>query len=496
MNFSNYNTKNLAIYFRENINNFSFIKQKLAKIDDLLDKLREERQNYLRGGFSIKINRATHLALSQYEFRSFINYIESNCLCIDHFQIFRLIINRYFEALLIGLSNHRNLNNTNIDIIKAIGVDDAKVIIPNLDKGMIQVFLENHSLSKLPVDEKCFSFILTKITELSDEISRPRRSFDIYLDQKQEDLLNKFISFLYFVVYSENHIPELPSIFEKLPILRDNANCFGYFLLLIFENKASLSDDIMVKIAEIINKKVNEVYEKNYLHHAEKNFRYHAKLLNFISDQGIEINFEINLKFIGKLARIDSDCDIIKIMADKLFLEFISNFHRFMDSKTKTELKIILHKYEQLDKQKINNRVIISLILADVYNFDSLSELILENISNIITMPENPSIKIYTDPKEQAICNLFDLYEKKYFDIGKIKRIYEDANIEGKYPEIDWFIFNDKSEKTICELVQKWGFSKVKEKFCNDRDDESIFDNWAINQITDGSLNFHLKEIK
>jgi len=489
VNHSDYDTKNLAIYFQKNIRDLNFMDKKLTTIDDLLDKLRKERHSYLNGGFSANNN----LAILASEFESFINFIQLNCVCVDGYSVFKLIVNRYFEALLIGVSNQDQTNERETDFpsfastkVEFLDVDDAKIIIPNLDEKLLNVLLDSYSLSKIPVSKDCFKYIASEVIRISSIVNKNGA-----YTTKEEIMMKNSIAFLYVVKQGDSDISTLIDVLEEIPILFNNNDTLRKVLILIIKMKEGLNENLMSRISSIIVGKVNKIYEKNYKLHINS-FSLYLNILNFISKKGINFNFKITPSIIGEVT-LAVGTNVKNKLENRLFNRYLVCFYKFFKSEEKLIVDKIFQKYESLCAEEISEQALIELILGGVYQFESLSEMIFDRIYTTITTPENPNAQSFPNPKNTAISYLLDLYQKEYFDKDKIKKAYEDANIKGDFPEIDWLIFDEKSNNTIYGLVKNFGFPKAKKLFCTDEDDENMFDTWAISQITDENSDFQLK---
>lgn len=87
--------------FRDSILNLNFLYRKLETINELFDKIREEHENYRRGGWSFN----NHLYNAEFEVKNLYNFIKLNCLCVEHYKIYKSIVNRYLEILLLSYDN-------------------------------------------------------------------------------------------------------------------------------------------------------------------------------------------------------------------------------------------------------------------------------------------------------------------------------------------------------------------------------------------------------
>lgn len=93
--------KKIIEYFRDSILNLNFLYRKLEAINELFDEIREEHENYRRGGWSDN----NHLFNAEFTVKNLYNFLKLNCLCVEHYKIYKSIINRYLEILLLSYDN-------------------------------------------------------------------------------------------------------------------------------------------------------------------------------------------------------------------------------------------------------------------------------------------------------------------------------------------------------------------------------------------------------
>ncbi|HEM6115681.1 TPA: SIR2 family protein [Streptococcus suis] len=158
-------------YFYSNILNFNFLYEKLNIIDDYFDKIRYESYNQRKGGKSWN-----NLIFNCYmEVNDLFLFINSNCLCVEHYNLYKMVINRYFEILLISFSNQKyyeeNSDNNDLDLfstssqIEKFDRDDIEIILSALDSKKLKLFKDIYNINKIKLTEDAEEFLLDKIRE-------------------------------------------------------------------------------------------------------------------------------------------------------------------------------------------------------------------------------------------------------------------------------------------------------------------------------------------
>ena len=111
--------KRIIEFFRDSILNLNFLYRKLETINELFDKIREEHESYRRGGWSFN----DHLFNAEFAIKNLYNFLKLNCLCLEHYHIYKSIINRYLEILLLSYDNSYVNTEKSILIERPRGLD-------------------------------------------------------------------------------------------------------------------------------------------------------------------------------------------------------------------------------------------------------------------------------------------------------------------------------------------------------------------------------------
>ena len=163
--------KKIIEFFRDSILNLNFLHRKLETINELFDKIREEHENYRRGGQSFN----NHLYNAEFEVKNLYNFIKLNCLCVEHYKIFKSIINRYLEMLLLSYDNsyvnhEKSISEGTASMIRELDLDDVQLILPSIDFKVVNLYFRNYSFSKIKVTDEAREFLFNRITYLQEKV--------------------------------------------------------------------------------------------------------------------------------------------------------------------------------------------------------------------------------------------------------------------------------------------------------------------------------------
>lgn len=475
--------RKIAIFFRDVIYNFKFVYRKLSKIDVLMDKLRQERVAFKNGGYS-----SNNILLTvKYEFYSFIDFIEKNCICVNQYQEYQLVVSRYFECLLIALDNSYYNNDENnypfegtSSIIEALDLDNIKYILPNMNKKMLKVYLDNYSMSKLKVTNEALDYIIESIQELCKINKGP---MDVHAN-----LLNQTIDFLNVVDLNDGNF--LVDLLAAFPVYYNNRDAIRKIIQMILCQNKTLSEDNLNKLREISKEHVEIIIKNNFAFH-EDNYPYYSKIL--------ELDKDISRKSIF-FADLTQDLSIILFVEDKptrivKYSRFLGAFYKFLEVEQKKLVDAILSKYSNLAVAEIDFHFVIEMIKFQVNDFITLKDDVFQNLVDKVNKDITKGVKFYPDPLEVAITDIFALVQLNYFSLESISEAEIDEKIKGKFPEVDWMMFNVRNDITIENLLKNHDFYQARESFSKNDHDKEMFNSWAISQFETGKAKVDNKNV-
>ncbi|WP_317286436.1 SIR2 family protein [Leuconostoc mesenteroides] len=473
-------TQKIALYFRDEIQNFRFVYRKLFKINDLLDELRNERNNYRNGGNSFNNN----LSFAKQEFGLLVNFIDLNCITIYQYKEFQQIVHRFFECLLTAIDNaNYNSSQNNVfmktsSIINYLSLDDVKNIVPHLKKENIRTLLENYGLSKVSITNDAKNYLLEKISKLSSKIDKNH-----FLGEKSE--LATYVGFLFFIKI--DNINDVLPVLENYPMDSHNFKDFQKLLVMIIKNIDSMKEESTDKLLRIVTDQINHIFENDFLDFHERNFEFYSLLIQkIVKLQKKPFVFYSEL-LEEKFCFIDSNLN--KISKIQKYKEFLVNFYNFLDNTLKKYVDNILYKYDTLDDDFFNYYFANDLIISKVNLFPAHKFKVLDQeVKKINDKPTG----IYTepDPRKNAISDIYAMIQQNYFTLDEVKEKLDFESIRGVFPEVDWTIFDDYSDQTITNFMKSRNFSNVQKYFGDTDEKRKRLNEWVLKQALDDNIRF------
>lgn len=472
MSLTDYSTKMAIVYYRDKIFNLSFLHKKYYKINSLYDRIRKERNLYLRGGSSAN----NYLDELKYEFRTFNEFIDLNCLCIKHYTDYHKIVDKYFESLLIALSNNlvpkrsselfSDGTSTKLD---RIGVHDLDEIIPYLNVKFFPVYLDDYSLKKVNISDEAIDYILERSIQLCENVNKKSEMNDIIE-------LQKYIEFLSLIEFKNNE--KLVGLFEQYPIMHINKKQIRILLRLIIEDE-HIEPHLYHRIIKSINKQLDTILSKGLdIHYS--NFRNYANILDKFPKLGVSIDFPFLKMELNKVRYVPNSLKEIEKLED-----FLKCFYKYLNDDIKKIVDDILGMYSCLSKEKVNLNFVQALMTKGIGDFTNLKNSVLRKIVREVknNREENLNVIIFPDRLERCALDLFLLYHNKILSKDEILNMDVKDDLTGKNPFLDWLIY-DVREDTVIEKVLEYNtFEVCKEFLGTDSEAKKKINNWAIKQF-------------
>lgn len=469
-------TKKLATFFRDTIFSFNFIYKKLFKVNDLLDKLKSEHYSVKKGGSSYNNN----FSILRYEFHSFNNFIEKNCICIGQYKEYQMIINRYFESLIIVFDNSNNIEQQageGSSFIEALDKNDIRLLIPYIDLKLFPIYLNNYPIGKIRITNDAFNYIMDKSLELCKDV---QHHYDHNLS-----LLHRYVTFVSYVDIDEFEYKKIIQLFNQFPIYYNNRDEIKIMLSMIIlkiekfdkDERNSIVDNIATHLKIILLEKKQTLYSV---------FSFYSHVLRKLKscDESITLNID---EVFEKFILIDNKPEKCKEIED--YEDFIANFYCYFEKDSKNLVDSILVNYSKLASTEKNYSFIIKLIESGIDLFNDIKDEVLSNIIKRINQEQPKGMKTFPDPLEIAVADLFNLIQFSYFNIDDIKNKHVEEKIRGKIALVDWVLFGLRTDEVIEKLMKYTTFLKIKEELCETDEDKMVLDSWAIKQFEQEKLN-------
>lgn len=467
--------KKIIEFFRDSILNLNFLYRKLETINELFDKIREEHEIYRRGGQSFN----NHLYNAEFEVKNLYNFIKLNCLCVEHYKIFKSIINRYLELLLLSYDNsyvnyEKSISEGTASIIRELDLEDVQLILPSIDFKVVNLYFRNYSFSKIKVTDEAKEFLFKRITYLQEKVKS-------HVDGNLHDLRN-LLNLLPLV--DNIDVSRIINVLDSQTLYFDLYKEIKGLIRVVLDNKGAINDDLLKsKIVDIVNKHLNIILKNNFsLYHSS--YPLYSQLLEYCSTEEETAGVVLEKLNIDILKIKYQNDDVKNIME---YSDLLCSLFNNLGEDTKNDVLGILSAYE--DSESIFYYKVIELMLAKVYGFPKLQHKIYQHLIKRINEVHEDGIITAPDLRAQSVGDLYNLSIKGYFsEFDILKDIKED--IRGLYPEVDWTWYDDKSDEVIRRLLEHRTPSNIKTLFSKNEEDNKLINEYIIRTLDEERITF------
>lgn len=467
--------KKIVEFFRDSILNLNFLCRKLETINELFDKIREEHENYRRGGQSFN----NHLYNAEFEVKNLYNFIKLNCLCVEHYKMFKSIINRYLEMLLLSYDNScvkhvKSISDGTASLIRELDLDDVQLILPSIDFKVLNLFFRNCSFSKIKVTEEAKEFLFNRITYLQEKVKS-------HVDGNLHDLRN-LLNFLPLV--DDIDVSRIINILDSQTLYFNLDKEIKRLIKIVLENESTISNNLLKsKIVEIVNKHLNIILENNFsLYHSA--YPFYSQLLKYCSTEEETARVVLEKLNIDILKIKYQNNDVKNIME---YSDLLRHLFKNLEEGTKQDVLEILNAYE--DSENIIYYKVIELMLSKVYAFPKLQNKVYQYLIKRVNESYEEGVETSSDLRKQSVADLYNLSREGYFsDFDILKDIKE--NIRGVYPEVDWTWYGDRSDEVIRCLLEHRTPSNIKTHFSKNEEDKKLIDEYIIRTLNEEKITF------
>ena len=467
--------KKIIEFFRDSILNLKFLYRKLETINELFDKIREEHENYRRGGQSFN----NHLYNTEFEVKNLYNFIKLNCLCVEHYKIFKSIINRYLEILLLSYDNSyvnhdKFISEGTASTIRELDLDDVQLILPSIDFKVVNLYFRNYSFSKIKVTDEAKEFLFKRIIYLQEKVKS-------HVDDNLHDLRN----LLNFLPLIDNiDVSRIINVLDSQTLYFNLDKEIKGLIKVVLDNKCAINSDLLKsKIVEVVNKHLNLILENDFsLYHSA--YPLYSRLLKYCSTEEETARVVLEKLNIDILKIKYQNDDVKKIME---YSDLLCHLFNNLEEDTKNDVLGILSAYE--DSENIIYYKVIELMLSKVYEFPKLQHKIYQHLIKRINEGHEDGIITIPDPRKQSVGDLYNLSREGYFsEFDILKDIKED--IRGLYPEVDWTWFDDRSDEVIHRLLERRTPINIKTYFSKNEEDNKLIDEYIIKTLNEEKITF------
>ena len=467
--------KKIVEFFRDSILNLNFLYRKLEMINELFDKIREEHENYRRGGQSFN----NHLYNAEFEVKNLYNFIKLNCLCVEHYKIFKSIINRYLEMLLLSYDNScvkhvKSISDGTASLIRELDLHDVQLILPSIDFKVLNLYFRNCSFSKIKVTEEAKEFLFNRITYLQEKVKS-------HVDGNLHDLRN-LLNFLPLV--DDIDVSIIINILDSQTLYFNLDKEIKGLIKIVLENESAISNDLLKsKIVEIVNKHLNIILENNFsLYHSA--YPFYSQLLKYCSTEEETTRVVLENLNIDILKIKYRNKDVKNIME---YSDLLRHLFKNLEESTKQDVLEILNAYEDLEN--IIYYKVIELMLSKVYAFPKLQNKVYQYLIKRVNESYEEGVETSSDLRKQSVADLYNLSREGYFsEFDILKDIKE--NIRGVYPEVDWTWYGDRSDEVIRRLLEHRTPNNIKNYVSKNEEDNKLIDDYIIRTLDKEKITF------
>lgn len=467
--------KKIIEFFRDSILNLNFLYRKLEIINELFDKIREEHENYRRGGWSFN----NHLYNAEFEVKNLYNFIKLNCLCVEHYKIYKSIVNRYLEILLLSYDNsyvnqEKNISVGTASLIRKLDLDDVQLILPSIDFKVVNLYFSNYSFSKIKVTEEAEEFLFNRITYLQEKVKS-------HVDSHLHELRN-LLNFLPFIddidVSRIIHVLDFQTLYFNL-----DKEIKG-LIKVVLDNKSEINNDLLKsKIVGVVNKHLNIIWENDFfLYHSA--YPLYSQLLKYCSTE--EETARVVLEKLNiDILKIKYQNDDVKDIME--YSDLLCHLFYNLEETTKQDVLEILSAYE--DSENIIYYKVVELMLSKVYAFPKLQNKVYQYLIKRVNESYDEGVETSSDLRKQSVADLYNLSREGYFsEFDILKDIKE--NIRGVYPEVDWAWYGDRSDEVIRRLLEHRTPNNIKNYVSKNEEDNKLIDDYIIRTLDEEKITF------
>lgn len=467
--------KKIIEFFRDSILDFDFLYRKLETINELFDKIREEHENYRRGGWSFN----NHLYNAEFEMKNLYNFIKLNCLCVEHYKIYKSIVNRYLEILLLSYDNsyvnhEKSISDGTASLIRELDLYDVQLILPSIDFKVLNLYFRNYSFSKIKVTEEAKEFLFNRITYLQEKVKSDVDGNLHYL----RNLLN------FLPLVDDIDVSRIINILDSQTLYFNLDNEIKGLIKIVLKNESTFSNDLLKsKIVEIVNKHLNIIMENNFsLYHSA--YPFYSQLLKYCSTEEETARVVLEKLNIDILKIKYQNNDVKNIME---YSDLLCHLFKNLEEGTKQDVLEILNAYE--DSENIIYYKVIELMLSKVYAFPKLQNKVYQYLLKRVNESYEEGVETSSDLRKQSVADLYNLSREGYFsEFDILKDIKE--NIRGVYPEVDWTWYGDRSDEVIRCLLEHRTPNNIKNYVSKNEEDNKLIDDYIIRTLDKEKITF------
>lgn len=477
---ANKDISKIATFFNTYIIDENYLYNKYYQFEYFLNKLKHEQQIHkAASGFSYNHNLdELNLVLD-----TITNFIDSNCLCIHYYGIYKQIINIYFECMLIAYNNyliqkehekniyHNNNSITQISsIIKSFNLDKIKLILFSFKYSTLKDLFQQHKITRLECDSEIVPYIINECIS----ICQNEKNLNLHLDR-----LKTLILFLTKCELKQENFEILFNLIKKIYI-SDITTMDCYIPLLRYYKKyiTEFSFSLKEQLFKFIQEQIDYIVFTD-IHYKQSIFTTYTQILNNLKEIDTHNICTIRVDSIYEKLYIAEKADNVDNIIEtiKFYKEYIFNFYPFLDDEEKNIINHLLKKYENNKLEDLDIDFIFNAIIDNIYPFTNKRKEIINYFTIRLGEKTDSSVQIFPNPQNTQLGYLGELINCNYLSLDDVKILLTDS-LKGIHPLFDWEFFNEKSDDTVQQLLRQFTLDSVLNSFCKSNEDKQLVYNW------------------
>lgn len=477
---ANKDISKIATIFNTYIIDENYLYNKYYQFEHFLNKLKHE-QKILKEASGFSYN--SYLDELNLILSTITNFIDSNCLCLHYFDLYKQIINIYFECMLIAYNNylilkehekniyHNSNSITQISsIIKSFNLDKIKLILFSFKYSTLKDLFQQHKITRLECDSEIVPYIINEC------ISICRNEKDLYLHL---DRLKTLILFLTKCELKQENFETLFNLIKNIKI-SDNTTMDCYIPLLRYYKKYITEFSFLLKeqLFKFIQEQIDYIVFKD-IHYKQAVFTTYKQILNDLKEIDTHNPCTTRVNNIYEKLYIAEKADNIDNIIEtiKFYKEYIFNFYPFLDDEEKNIINHLLKKYENNKLEDLDIDFIFNAIIDNIYPFTNKKKEIINYFTIRLGEKTDSSIQIFPNPQNTVLGYLGELINCNYLSLDDVNILLTDS-LKGIHPLFDWEFFNEKSDDTVQQLLRHFTLDSVLKRFCKSNEDKQLVYNW------------------
>ncbi|MDD6070403.1 MAG: SIR2 family protein [Clostridiales bacterium] len=438
------------------LDNFKIFYEMLYKIQENVNKLKNEKDIVERGGLAISYK----LKNLYHDMRNIYNYINNNYIMVEHFSEIERMFSNFIEGIIV---NYSIAEKNSLNVIKLDKLDSFIIIIivKHLKSKTLKQYLRECKINSIEIEDKTKEYLISNLKKIFYNMDFK------YIYKVINSINNIFI----LLSYIELTVEEFTEIIEIVIIALKKNNFhrsnFDELLNIVIKicnkNKETIDTKVLIKFIETY---INDLYNKTLsiysydLISLERFFEQISYICLKIDNKTILSN-EIELLGLIDSLNYNKKNDIKDDIINNLLIPIYS----IMSSKCKEKFKIFISEYCNMQFKKNKYcyfELMYRLLNKNVfeYNIDKYKQFFtsaIEYIKKQLNIETNKDgeveriIRSTGGPKSEDVVRIcINIIREKNINYNEIKDIFSD--VENEFPIFKFFINRENFDYDLFDM--------------------------------------------